>query len=554
MVSLTPEVSVLDPFVGCGLDLGDFPPFGGSFAAVSNGEVAGAPSSPSALVSRASRSSCFTYSSCFTRLSYYGGSKCFIRSGYSCYSDEGLWGREGSVEIRFLAPSVYVINFPSQRVRDWVLESEPWHINQKDIILHKWSPGFLFDIVRLDSAPVWVKLWPMPWELFSQQGLSYVVSDLGKPQYMDRATTLKLQLEFAKVCVEVDASEDLSQSVLVALGDGRIVDISVELVWSPPKCDHCKIFGHSSYKCSKIKVVTDPSTEVVAGGVVHMLDQDVQKSSSSPREFVDCQDGFSGVLSRAPVVEGGGSGVRNIVDVPARDVSVPSGIIEHTSKVVQVEYVGAQEVDLKLGRAATGGATQLMNQLKPKARGGKQNKNGKKGSSFTRCNFQEEAPLSRKLDRAKVNRAWFASLPGASVEFLDPNCSNHCPSYVVLRAPVASPPKPFNFFGFWEDHPEFLGMVAESWHLPVVGNPLKLLFVGTSYLKRLKEVRRKFNKEHFGDVSKRVLAEISKLSNLHKVLMDNPTGDVIAQEKIVAKELGDLLRAEEKLLYHKSRT
>ncbi|KAK8665191.1 hypothetical protein V6N13_005365 [Hibiscus sabdariffa] len=36
-----------------------------------------------------------------------------------------LWGREGSVEIWFLAPSVYIINFPSQRVRDWVLESGP---------------------------------------------------------------------------------------------------------------------------------------------------------------------------------------------------------------------------------------------------------------------------------------------------------------------------------------------------------------------------------------------------------------------------------------------
>ncbi|KAK8973381.1 hypothetical protein V6N11_069251 [Hibiscus sabdariffa] len=34
-----------------------------------------------------------------------------------------LWGREGSVVIRFLAPSVYLINFPSQRVCDWVLES-----------------------------------------------------------------------------------------------------------------------------------------------------------------------------------------------------------------------------------------------------------------------------------------------------------------------------------------------------------------------------------------------------------------------------------------------
>ncbi|KAK8978259.1 hypothetical protein V6N11_063049 [Hibiscus sabdariffa] len=34
-----------------------------------------------------------------------------------------LWGREGSVTIRFLASSVYLLNFPSKRVRDWVLES-----------------------------------------------------------------------------------------------------------------------------------------------------------------------------------------------------------------------------------------------------------------------------------------------------------------------------------------------------------------------------------------------------------------------------------------------
>ncbi|KAK8618341.1 hypothetical protein V6N13_132335 [Hibiscus sabdariffa] len=50
-----------------------------------------------------------------------------------------------------------------------------------------------------------------------------------------------------------------------------------------------------------------------------------------------------------------------------------------------------------------------------------------------------------------------------------------------------------------------------------------------------------------------VLAKRSKLSSLQKALMDNPTADVVAQERIVTKELGDLLRAEEKLLYQKSR-
>ncbi|GMI63357.1 hypothetical protein HRI_000005000 [Hibiscus trionum] len=48
-----------------------------------------------------------------------------------------LWGREGSVFIHFLASSVYLINFPSQRVRNWVLESGPWHIQQKALIMRK---------------------------------------------------------------------------------------------------------------------------------------------------------------------------------------------------------------------------------------------------------------------------------------------------------------------------------------------------------------------------------------------------------------------------------
>ncbi|KAK8703604.1 hypothetical protein V6N13_047254 [Hibiscus sabdariffa] len=82
-----------------------------------------------------------------------------------------LWGREGSIEIRFLAPSVYVLNFPSQRVRDWVLEAGPWHINQRGIILRKWVPGMVPELLKLESAPVWIKLWHVPLELYSLKGL-----------------------------------------------------------------------------------------------------------------------------------------------------------------------------------------------------------------------------------------------------------------------------------------------------------------------------------------------------------------------------------------------
>ncbi|KAK8708190.1 hypothetical protein V6N13_059235 [Hibiscus sabdariffa] len=88
----------------------------------------------------------------------------------------------------------------------------------------------------VNPALVWVKLWHVPLELFSQQGPGYVASVIGKPLYTDRAATLKQQLEFAKICVE-----------------------------SHLRCGHCSIFGHSEDNCSKKKVVKDSDANVDGG-------------------------------------------------------------------------------------------------------------------------------------------------------------------------------------------------------------------------------------------------------------------------------------------------
>ncbi|KAK8695918.1 hypothetical protein V6N13_001061 [Hibiscus sabdariffa] len=110
-----------------------------------------------------------------------------------------LWGREGSIEIRFLAPSVYIVNFPSRRVRDWVLESGPWHIQQKAILLRRWMPGLMFDILKMDSAPIWVKLWHVPLELFSQCGLGYVASAIGEGRTVSVAVELSVNVTLGDV-------------------------------------------------------------------------------------------------------------------------------------------------------------------------------------------------------------------------------------------------------------------------------------------------------------------------------------------------------------------
>ncbi|GMJ04069.1 hypothetical protein like AT5G32613 [Hibiscus trionum] len=85
----------------------------------------------------------------------------------------------------------------------------------------------------MDTAPVWIKLWHVPLELYSQQGLGYNASALGNPLYTDKATAFRHHLEFVKVCVDISAKTILPPVVLVDLGNGNIVDVSVELVLSP---------------------------------------------------------------------------------------------------------------------------------------------------------------------------------------------------------------------------------------------------------------------------------------------------------------------------------
>ncbi|KAK8606939.1 hypothetical protein V6N13_052691 [Hibiscus sabdariffa] len=240
-----------------------------------------------------------------------------------------LWGREGSV----------------------VLELGTWHIQQKTIVLREWTPGMLLEVLALDTAPVWIKLWHVPLELYSQQGLAYITSALGKSLYTDKATTLKHHLEFAKVRVNISAGDVLPSAILVDLGYDNTVSVQVELVWSLPRCSHCSIFGHVEEICMKIKSVA--MHVVVIDNVVEYVD-----NINASTFFVE-----------EDVLEGPGKPVADV-----NLVSVGVGFVEGTGNVgsksceFSVRRCGRKVVSPRKGRVAAEGFAELMQQLKPKAK------------------------------------------------------------------------------------------------------------------------------------------------------------------------------------------
>ncbi|KAF9663126.1 hypothetical protein SADUNF_Sadunf17G0006000 [Salix dunnii] len=86
----------------------------------------------------------------------------------------------------------------------------------------------------------------IPQDMQLADGLSMAASMVGKPIASDVATMQCTRLEFARVCVEIDAEVPLVHNfkVMSTLSEDPIsVDVSYE--WKPARCATCRVFGHS---------------------------------------------------------------------------------------------------------------------------------------------------------------------------------------------------------------------------------------------------------------------------------------------------------------------
>ncbi|GJR25718.1 cysteine-rich receptor-like protein kinase [Tanacetum coccineum] len=126
---------------------------------------------------------------------------------------------------------------------------------------------------EVTSVPVWVKLHGVPILAYSEDGLSLIATQIGKPLLLDAFTSSMCveswsRISFARSLIEVSPEFELKSKVTMAIpneeGDGYTKEvIIVEYEWKPPHCGECKIFRHDLLQCPKhVKetVFNDPST------------------------------------------------------------------------------------------------------------------------------------------------------------------------------------------------------------------------------------------------------------------------------------------------------
>ncbi|CAN1338619.1 hypothetical protein LINPERPRIM_LOCUS38137 [Linum perenne] len=91
-----------------------------------------------------------------------------------------LWGYEGEIGISQLSSSFFLIEFPSVRLCNWVMD-KAWHIHHSPLLLRKWYHGIELVEMMEEENPIWITLDDVPPQLISPKGISWITSQLGMP-------------------------------------------------------------------------------------------------------------------------------------------------------------------------------------------------------------------------------------------------------------------------------------------------------------------------------------------------------------------------------------
>lgn len=144
-----------------------------------------------------------------------------------------------------------------------------------------------------------------------------------------------------------------------------------------------------------------------------------------------------------------------------------------------------------------------------------------RGNNFTWWNKSKTRPIAKKLDRVLVNSQWSSVYPCAYALFGEPDFSDHASCGVTLDSGSLKEKRPFKFSNFLLLNQEFLPLLAAQWFtINVTGS--NMLRVSLK-LKKLKSFIRKFSKENYSDLEKRVSDAHALLLDLQNRILSDPS-------------------------------
>lgn len=133
------------------------------------------------------------------------------------------WARF-SPKLSQIRSGVFLVEFQSDDDRLEVLCKHWTFYHNFSIVLKPWNPDKELDQQGLDSTPVWVQLPGLSARLWTSRNLSKIVCYIGKPLAIDRLTSQRTRLEYARVLVDIDVQAAHLEEIPIRRANGDLIN------------------------------------------------------------------------------------------------------------------------------------------------------------------------------------------------------------------------------------------------------------------------------------------------------------------------------------------
>jgi hypothetical protein len=147
------------------------------------------------------------------------------------------------MDIMLLDNNYFMVVFNYMADRNKVFEGEPYFHNQVGLFMKPWHADFNPSEELPNHVPVWVHLPRFPVECWHNDILHNVAALLGKPMGASQKMRERKVMTFAHICVELDLSNPLLDSLEIRAGSYSWVQ-QLDYETLPFYCHLCHEYGH----------------------------------------------------------------------------------------------------------------------------------------------------------------------------------------------------------------------------------------------------------------------------------------------------------------------
>lgn len=157
-------------------------------------------------------------------------------------------------DIHLCSKGFFIVRFASKEVRDTIISVGPWFWGTSGLFMTPWFPDFDPNKMTVSKVLIWVRIYNLPLQFWSERVLEGIGNNIGKYIKTDLERIYERVYTFACICVEVDLSKGLSDNIRLIYKQKNWLQV-LDYENTAFRCRFCRQTGHLQSTCPEAKKV-----------------------------------------------------------------------------------------------------------------------------------------------------------------------------------------------------------------------------------------------------------------------------------------------------------